>query len=336
MKVSEIIDGVRGRIDDVEQSTWGDQEMVDDYLNDAIEELCRRTEILTDSSTVGEVLSSATITLGAFGGSIASVTVNGVVVTSAAVAFNTDLTTTAAALASNINAYTSSPDYTATSSGAVVTIKAKAGTGANPNGYVVSVSITGMTATVTNMAGGTSLCQIYLLPGISVYSLDSRVIDVERVKPSLLSWPIQKKTKAWLDHNEPGWEKLSGDPKYFLPSDTGKIRIVPKPKVADTVDMDITRLPLAGLSYTNMNVSPEIPTIYHRNLFSGVLCRAYAKLRHGQMVNAGRVELYRKEWDNEVAKIGQDIIRRKLSVDTACPPVPTGGRQRGGVRGVVI
>lgn len=326
MLLSEIVGESRGKIDDVEQSTWSDEEMVG-YVNEAIEELCREADLITDSRTVGEVLSSGTIKLANAGGSIAHVKVNGVTITSGAVAYNTDLATTAAALAANINAYTSSPDYTAEAVGAVVTIKAKPGTGANPNGYAVTVSITGMTATATDMAGGTSLCQIYLLPGVVWYSLDPRVIQVQRVKPALLTHPISKQTEDVLDMRWPNWEAAEGPPRHWVPS-TNAIRIVPKPDAADTVTLKVSRLPLASLTHTNMNASPEIPAIYHRRLFPGIIYRAYEKQRHGNMINAQKAGERRAEWRGVINWIKGDQLKRNSAIDTAASPVPFGGRQR--------
>lgn len=103
-----------------------------------------------------EVLATGTVTLATgASGSVDTVTVNGVnILTEGAVAFDTSLTTTAANLAAAINRSESSPEYTATSSGAVVTIKAARGSGAAPNTFVVSATLTTITATYGNMAGG--------------------------------------------------------------------------------------------------------------------------------------------------------------------------------------
>lgn len=328
MLLKEIISEVRGNMDDADKNTWKDEELVG-YANEIVEDLCRRAEVLTDSQTVGEVLSSSTITLGAAGGSITSASVNGVVITSGPVAFDTDLATTAEALAANINAFTSSPDYSASAAGAIVTIKAKAGTGANPNGYAVSVVIAGMTAAVTNMAGGSSLCEIYLLPEVGWYSLDSRVIQVTRVKPDLSIRPLARATKDWLDYSWTNWEEATGDPKYFIPgADSGKVRIVPIPEEADRAKLDVIRLPLSSMSFTNMNSSPEIPAIYHRKLFAGIKWKAYSKLRFGQMIDAGRARENEDAWRRIAKEIIGEESRRKAVFDTAAPPIREGGRQR--------
>lgn len=103
-----------------------------------------------------EVLSLGTVTLtGGASGSVDTVTVNGVnIIPHGAVPFNTSLTQTAADLAAAINLGLSTPEYRATSSGAVVTISALRGTGTGPNGFVVTGTLTTITATYGNMASG--------------------------------------------------------------------------------------------------------------------------------------------------------------------------------------
>jgi len=102
------------------------------------------------------VYATGTVTLltGA-GGSINSVTVNGVTVTSGSVAYTTSLAVTATALAANITAFTSSPDYTAVAVGTTVTITATTAS-ASVNGFVVAVTLTTLTASTTNMTGGSA------------------------------------------------------------------------------------------------------------------------------------------------------------------------------------
>lgn len=92
---------------------------------------------------------TVTLTSGA-SGSVDDITVDGVSLMSASVPFNTDLSTTAADVVTNINAY--STDYSASSVGAVITITATA-TGSAFNGNLV-VDATTITATDTNMTGG--------------------------------------------------------------------------------------------------------------------------------------------------------------------------------------
>lgn len=115
--------------------------------------LCTITS--SSGALTNEVLATGTVTLtGGASGSVDSITVNSVNVLNAVVNFNTSLTQTAADVAAQINRSQSNPNYTATSSGAVVTIKALPGTDTAPNGFVVTSTTTTITKTDANMAGG--------------------------------------------------------------------------------------------------------------------------------------------------------------------------------------
>jgi hypothetical protein len=121
-----------------------------------------------DSAVTGTLLGTVTLSSGALtqetqatgsititGGttSILTVTVGGFnIIPDSAVAYNTSTTQTASDLCDAINR---NGIYTATVSGAVVTIKPPQGAGASHNGYVVT-STGSVTATYVAMAGGVS------------------------------------------------------------------------------------------------------------------------------------------------------------------------------------
>ena len=112
------------------------------------------SSIVTDRTPVA-VAATATVTLtGGAAGSVDMITVDGVNIMSGSVAFTTNLSTTATAVAANINAYASTPEYTAAAVGAVITISAAVGAGSDPNGYQLVVTTTTITATDTDMSGG--------------------------------------------------------------------------------------------------------------------------------------------------------------------------------------
>ncbi len=87
---------------------------------------------------------------------VASVKANGVEILSVAVDWATSNSATATAVAAQINSYSSTPEYSATASGDMVTISAAVGTGDGPNGYELTVTIAGnvTVADVTDFAGG--------------------------------------------------------------------------------------------------------------------------------------------------------------------------------------
>lgn len=110
---------------------------------------------------VSEVLAqgSFTITGGTSGpgvNKIDAVLVNGIDILGAPVDWATSHNATATAVALAITNFTSTPNYTASAVGAVVTITAVAGSGATPNGFVVNPTEAGdvTTGSIVNMAGG--------------------------------------------------------------------------------------------------------------------------------------------------------------------------------------
>lgn len=114
-------------------------------------------------AAVSEVLASADIQI--TGGAesigsnqITSVTVNSVELLASAVDWQSSNTTAAAQLASAINSNTTTPNYSASSSGDVVTIEAAEGTGSGPNGFALAVTTGGAVTVLADltMTGGVS------------------------------------------------------------------------------------------------------------------------------------------------------------------------------------
>lgn len=121
--------------------------------------------IFTTSSATrtAETLASGSVTLtGGSSGSVTSITVNSVQLLSddpfdaaaTSVAYNTSLTQTAADVVTQINKGTWWHRYTATSSGAVITLKPIPGFGDSVNGHTVAFTGSTITATTSNMASG--------------------------------------------------------------------------------------------------------------------------------------------------------------------------------------
>jgi len=107
------------------------------------------------ASRTAEVLATGSVTLtGGSSGSLNTLTVNSVDILGGAVPYNTSLNQTATDIATQINRNRSNVEYTASASGAVVTIKALPGTGASPNGFVVASTTTTLTKTDANLSGG--------------------------------------------------------------------------------------------------------------------------------------------------------------------------------------
>ena len=124
----------------------------------------------------GRARASFRVTGGTGSSSLSALTVNGVAIISAPVSWSTSNEDTAAAIAAAINAYSSTPEYSATSSGDQVNIVAGA-VGSGPNGYsVVATVASGLTlsATAMTMAGGLDTDSGYE-PGSFARTIGSKV-----------------------------------------------------------------------------------------------------------------------------------------------------------------
>lgn len=112
-----------------------------------------------------EVRATGTITLSGSSGSVTACTANALAIIGAAVPFNTSLAITAADLAAAINDYNSEPKWSATSSGAVVTVIAPLGMGAAANGMVLDSTCTTLVGTDVNI--GSTVAGVTAVNGLN-------------------------------------------------------------------------------------------------------------------------------------------------------------------------
>jgi hypothetical protein len=118
------------------------------------------TLLCTVSSSSGaltrEVLSAGSVDLtGGAAGSVDTLTVNSIEIMGSATAFNTSLAQTAQDVIDKINNNPKNHLFTAYLSATdVINIRAKPGMGTLPNGWVVASTVTTITKTDANMAGG--------------------------------------------------------------------------------------------------------------------------------------------------------------------------------------
>jgi len=102
-----------------------------------------------------EVSATGSVTLtGGASGSVDTVTVNSIDILGGSVAYNTSLSQTATDVATKINNNPKNLLFVASAVGAVITIKAKPGLGTLGNGWVVSATLTTVTASYVNLGSG--------------------------------------------------------------------------------------------------------------------------------------------------------------------------------------
>jgi len=137
------------------------------------------TVTLASGARTEEVCSCGTVELtGGASGNVSAITVNDVEVLGATITYTTSLTVTAALIAAQINAYQSVPKYRATSSGAVITIKAMPGTGTGPNSYVVATTASTITKTDTAFgAGGAAVAGVAGVNGLTFGTVSAGILS---------------------------------------------------------------------------------------------------------------------------------------------------------------
>lgn len=132
--------------------------------------------ILASAPVIGETLAVATITYTDFSGTVTDIKINGVTIfdTSSAIS-GASLTALATTTATAINAYTSTPNYTAQVSGTTVYIFIESGFGSSLNGSTVALTTTGtLDYFSTDLDGGTSAQDVVdAQTGIKIWLNDS-------------------------------------------------------------------------------------------------------------------------------------------------------------------
>jgi hypothetical protein len=123
--------------------------------DDAIAGTLLVTITKSSAAHTAEVRATGSVTLtGGASGSVDTVVVNSIDILGGAVSFNTSLTQTATDVATKINNNPKNLLFVAEASGAVVTLKAKPGLGTLCNGWVVSATLTTITASYVNVGSG--------------------------------------------------------------------------------------------------------------------------------------------------------------------------------------
>lgn len=106
---------------------------------------------------------SIKLTSGVGGDQVSIITVNGITINNAVIPFNTDLATTALDVVTNINGYTSTPNYTASIDpldNTNIIITPQVGLGSTANGFIIGVVGTINTTTVA-LSGGVDSAYVF-------------------------------------------------------------------------------------------------------------------------------------------------------------------------------
>ncbi len=126
-----------------------------------------------------------------------------------------------------------------------------------------------------------AICQVTVAAIESVfprdYAIDDRILRIERFKFPGITKPLERKTTAWLDQHDPGWDEAVGDPSFFT-VDSGDyiIMLNRQPVTGGTAAMTVKRLPLTPLIEKATNDSPEVKQL-DDEIIHGALKYLYIK-----------------------------------------------------------
>lgn len=123
-------------------------------------------------------------------------------------------------------------------------------------------------------------CSIALQAGVGEYSLHPSVIKVKR-----LTWngrPLHETSTEELDCEHVAWETLAGRPCQFIHTGAGTLRLYRIPRaediaVASTLALTVYRTPLVPYTVDDLDVVPEVKTLYHDRLMQWMYRCAYLK-----------------------------------------------------------
>ena len=135
-------------------------------VDDTVSGTLLNTITLASGAHTPEILSAGSLTVIGTVGTVTGILVNSVQILGATCTFATSLSQLATDIATQINTYNSSPEYTAVAVGAKVTVYAAPGTGTGPNGFVLATTgAGGITSTDVNM--GTEVAGVASANGLT-------------------------------------------------------------------------------------------------------------------------------------------------------------------------
>ena len=145
----------------------------------------------------------------------------------------------------------------------------------------------------------TAICTIATVIGQSVYTLDPRVIRVNRARLTGEVMPLCPMMLRDVDAQYPGWEDWEdGTPAYWIPDyETNKIRLMRPPDAVGTLNLQVVRLPLVDPKVEEDDL--EIREEYQRSLRHWVLYRAWMKRdseTYNEKAAAGALALFEQEF----------------------------------------
>jgi hypothetical protein len=266
----QVLTYVRYQLDDVvEPQKWLNKELAF-YLNNAQDEIARRTGCVKSYPSIVSITGAGNI-------SFNSTTKK---ITKASGGF------LSSGGASEANSFEINDKITitgTTSNNATKTIVSVTDTE-----ILVSESLVTESNTSAVIEATRTVSRIPIIAGVHTYKLHPSVILIMRATLDSLGYSLKQFTFTGLDDeysysndedwliSQPAWESATSEPFAYI-EDNGFIRIVPTPTVDDILWLSVTRIPKLRFTDANLSLEPEIATQYHEDLMDWILHMAYIK-----------------------------------------------------------
>lgn len=152
-----------------------------------------------------------------------------------------------------------------------------------------------------------AVCQITMLTGQATYTVDSRVLLIDKMRLSNGTL-VNKKTTDELDRDSSVWRAATGTPTSYIQNNQ-TILVTPIPDADDNGNklyLSVWREPIANIGPYG---TPEIPAEYHEHLLDWVAFRAYMRR------------------DEDTYNPEKAVAHRALFDERFGPPIPAGVRE---------
>jgi hypothetical protein len=135
-------------------------------------------------------------------------------------------------------------------------------------------------------------CAIAVTPGVSVYPLNSGVLDITYA--TLVDDDevvvLNKTDRIEMDRTRPAWRTEPRRPDGLIQYDT-YVELNAKPVLAHAMALEVYRLPLQPMLIDNIDTAkPEISATHHRHLVNWGLHRGYSK-PDAETFNPGKAKI---------------------------------------------
>lgn len=162
-------------------------------------------------------------------------------------------------------------------------------------------------------AATAAICQINLtISGgeyLREYSLDKRILEIDRIIFPGQMRPMGKSTADFLDQADAGWGAKTGTPAFYIPNLNGKsITLSRQPVTGGTMRLAVRRLPLVDLTLRGEIEIPE----YDEVIIFGCLDRLYRK-QDAETYDPKTADRWRNEFERGIGQIIDDEAKRNPS-----------------------